>query len=93
MKLAAVSRETPENTENNLSQNTLNPGWLKSTSHWFLKKLKGGKLSENFFKYLAGRSHAFWVLCLKGDINQINSPRIFIKGMNLERPPCQLGSA
>ena len=28
-KLAAVSRETPENTRNNLSQNTLNPGMVE----------------------------------------------------------------
>ena len=50
-KLAAVSRETPENTRNSQSQNTPNPGMAEKYITNFLKKLKGGslkKLSQEF---------------------------------------------
>ena len=50
--LAAVSGETPENTRNNQSQNTLVWGWLMSTSPRFVKKSKKGPLTD-FPKILA----------------------------------------
>ena len=62
-KLAAVSRETPENTKNSQSQNTLNPGvaemyitQVSEEDEW--------SVTKNIRRNLVGRSHAFWVLCL-----------------------------
>ena len=50
-KLAVFLRETPENTMNTQSQNTLLRRWLRSAIAKFLMKLKGGspkKLSQEF---------------------------------------------
>ena len=69
-KLAAVSRETPENTRNNQSQNTLNPGVTEEYITQVSEETEGWSL-KNFPKNLAGRSHAYWVLCL----NSMNSFR------------------
>ena len=63
MNLAAVSRETPDNTRNNQSQNTLNPGMAEEYITQISEEIEGGS-PKNFPKNLAGRSHAFWVLCL-----------------------------
>ena len=40
-KLAAVSRETPENTKNNQSQNTLNPGMAEEYITQVSEEIKG----------------------------------------------------
>ena len=50
-KLAAVSRETPENTRNNKSQNTLNPGMAEEYITQVFEEIKGRvnkKLSQEF---------------------------------------------
>ena len=62
-KLAAVSRETPENTRNNQSQNTLNPEIAEEYITQVSKKIEG-RVTKIFSKKLARRSHAFWVPCL-----------------------------
>ena len=43
-KIAAVSREAPENTTNIQSQNTLDPGVAQSEAAGFLKRLMGEPL-------------------------------------------------
>ena len=50
-KLAAVSRETPENTRNKQSQNTLNPGLVEEYITQVSEEIEGivtKKLSEEF---------------------------------------------
>ena len=50
-KLAAVSRETPENTRNNQSQNTLNPGMAEETITQIAEEIEGRvtrKFSQEF---------------------------------------------
>ena len=50
-KLAAVSRETPENTRNNQSQNTLNPGMAEEYITQVSEEIEGRvikKLSQEF---------------------------------------------
>jgi len=50
-KLAAVSREPPENTRNNQSQNILNPGLAEEYINYVSKKFEGRvteKLSQEF---------------------------------------------
>ena len=54
-KLAAVSRETPEDTKSSESQNTLDPGMAQETSPRFLERLKGGS-QKNYPNNSAGRS-------------------------------------
>ena len=62
-KLAALSRETLENTKNIQSQNTLNPGMAEEDIAQVSEEIEGRSL-KSFPIILAGRSHAFWVLCL-----------------------------
>ena len=57
----AVSRETPEKTRNNQSQNTLNPGTAEEYITQFFEKIEG-KVTKKFPKNLAERSLTFWVL-------------------------------
>ena len=50
-KLAAVSKEPPENTRNNQSQNTLNPGMAEEYTTQVSEKIEGRvtkKLSKDF---------------------------------------------
>ena len=50
-KLAAVSRETPENTRNNQPQNTLDPGMVQESISQVSEEIKGRvtkKLSKEF---------------------------------------------
>ena len=61
-KLAAASGETPENTGNSQSQNTLDPGMAQEYISQVYEEIEGRvteKLSE-----ADGRSHVFWLLCL-----------------------------
>ena len=62
-KLAAVSRETPENKRNNQSQNTLNAETAEDYITQVSEETEGGSL-KTFPRKLAGRSHAFCVLYL-----------------------------
>ena len=48
-KLAAVSRETPENTRNNQSQNTLNPGMAEEYITQVSEKVEG-RVTKKFSK-------------------------------------------
>ena len=51
IKLAAISRETPENTGNNQSQNTLNPGMAEDYITQVSEEIEGRltkKLSQEF---------------------------------------------
>ena len=61
-KLAAVSRETPENTKTQ-SRNTLHPEMAQEYLSQVSEKIEGEAL-KNFQKNAAGRSHAFWVPCI-----------------------------
>ena len=50
-KLAAVSKEPPENTRNNQSQNTLNPGMAEEYTTQVSEEIEGRvtkKLSKDF---------------------------------------------
>ena len=40
-KIAAVSRETPENTRNIESQNTLDPGMAQEYNYWVFEEIEG----------------------------------------------------
>ena len=62
-KLAAVSRETPENTRKSQSENTLDPGMAEEFIAHVSEKIEGGSLSS-FPKNLAGQSYAVCLLCL-----------------------------
>ena len=62
-KLAAVSRETPENKRNSQSQNTLDPEMAQEYISPVSEKIEG-RVTKNLQKNSAGRSHAFWVPCL-----------------------------
>ena len=62
-KLAAVSRETPENTKNNQWQNTLYPGMAEEYITQVSEEVVG-RVTKTLSQKLADRSHAFWVLCL-----------------------------
>ena len=57
-KLAAVPRETPENTRNSQSQNTLDPAMAQDYISQVSEEIDGRKKIQ---KNSAGRSHAFWV--------------------------------
>ena len=57
-KLTVVSRETPENTRNSHSQNTLVPGMAEEYIAQVSEEIEG-RVTKKLFK--AGRSHAFWV--------------------------------
>ena len=61
--LAAVSRKTPENTRNSQSQNTLDPEMPQRIISQVSEEIEG-RVTKNFQKNSARRSHAFWVLCL-----------------------------
>ena len=55
-KLAAVSRETPENTRNNQSQNTLNPGMAEEYITQVSEEIEGRvikKLSQEFSRMVS----------------------------------------
>ena len=59
-KLAAVLRETPENTRNSQSQNTLDLEMAQKYISQVSEEIEGRVTKKNS----AGRSHVFWVLCL-----------------------------
>ena len=63
-KLATVSRETPENTKNSQSQNTLDSELQAQDYISQVSEEIEGRVTKNFQKISAGRSHAFWVPCL-----------------------------
>ena len=62
-KLAAVSRETPENTKSDQSQNTLNPGMTEEYITQVSEENER-RVTKKLSKKIAGKGHAFWVLCL-----------------------------
>ena len=62
-KLAAVSRETPADTGNSHSQNTLDPGMAQHYISQVSEEIEG-RVIKKIPKNSAGRSHVFWVLCL-----------------------------
>ena len=64
MKLAAVSRETPESTKDSQSQNTLGPGMAQKYVSQVFEEIQGRLTKKTFTNNSAGRSHVFWVLCL-----------------------------
>ena len=62
-KLAAVSRETPENTRNSQYQNTLDPELAQEYIFQVSEEIEG-TVTKNSQKNSAGRSLVFWVHCL-----------------------------
>ena len=56
-KLAAVSRETPENTRNSPSKNTLDPGFAQQYISQVSEEIEG-RVTQNFFKeFTRTKSH------------------------------------
>ena len=61
-KIAAVSKETPENTKNSQSQNTLDPEMAQEYISQVSEEIEVSNLKTQ--KNSVGRSLVFWVLCL-----------------------------